>query len=294
MCLISYICNLFFIIMLVSNLIEETRKFLSVFRRQGKSIGLIPTMGALHEGHLSLMDASLGTNDITVVSIFVNPTQFNDRKDFDRYPRDLDKDLEIIRLKGCDLVFAPSENEMYPKKDSRKFDFGTLDKYMEGAYRPGHFNGVAQVVTRLFDIIEPDRAYFGEKDFQQLVIIKNLVQQLNLPVTIIQCPIIRESDGLAMSSRNRLLSPVQRKSASKISKILLQAQNYGRKMEIMDLKNYVITRINKDPNLQTEYFELVLESDLVPLKKWPLNEPVRACIAVKAGAVRLIDNIKFS
>ena len=229
--------------MLVSNLIDETRKFLSVFRKQGKSIGLVPTMGALHEGHLSLIDASLRSNDITVISIFVNPTQFNDRKDFEKYPRDLDKDLELIRLKGCDLVFAPSEEEIYPEKDTRVFDFGTLDKYMEGKYRPGHFNGVAQIVSRLFDIIEPDRAYFGEKDFQQLVIIKNLVQQLNLPVEIVPCPIIRESDGLAMSSRNRLLTPEQRKSASKISKVLLTGQknwqkngNYGSE-KICDFPN---------------------------------------------------------
>lgn len=280
--------------MLISNFIEETRKFLSVFRKQGKLIGLVPTMGALHEGHLSLIDASLGNNDITVISIFVNPTQFNDKKDFENYPRDLDKDLELIRLKGCDLVFAPSENEIYPEKDPRVFDFGTLDKYMEGMYRPGHFNGVAQIVTRLFDIIRPDKAYFGEKDFQQLVIIKNIVQQLNLPIEIITCPIIRESDGLAMSSRNRLLSPEQRKSASKIRAVLLQAQKINRKMEIADLKKIVITQINMDPNLQTEYFELVQESDLIPLKKWPGKIPVRACIAVKTGKVRLIDNIKFS
>ena len=280
--------------MLISCLIEETRKFLSVFRKQGKSIGLVPTMGALHEGHLSLIDASLRNNDITVISVFVNPTQFNDKKDFENYPRDLDKDLELIRLKGCDLVFSPSENEIYPKKDSRIFDFGTLDKYMEGMYRPGHFNGVAQIVSRLFDIIEPDKAYFGEKDFQQLVIIENLVQQLNLPIEVVPCHIIRESDGLAMSSRNRLLTPEQQKSASKISATLLEAKRIGRKMGISDLKKFVISHINMDPNLQTEYFELVLESDLIPLEKWPENTSLRACVAVKTGTVRLIDNIKFS
>jgi pantoate--beta-alanine ligase len=280
--------------MLVSNLIKETRKFLSVFRKQGKSIGLVPTMGALHEGHLSLIDASMRNNDITVISIFVNPTQFNDKKDFANYPRDLVKDLELIRLKGCDLVFAPSEKEIYPEKDYRIFNFGTLDKYMEGMYRPCHFNGVAQIVSRLFDIIEPGKAYFGEKDFQQLVIINNLVQQLNLQVEIIPCPIIRESDGLAMSSRNLLLTPEQRISASKISATLQEAKKIGRKMEIPDLKEFVISHINMDPNLQIEYFELVLESDLIPMKKWPENTSVRACIAVKTGTVRLIDNIKFS
>lgn len=280
--------------MQVSTLIIEIRKILSVFRNQGKSIGLVPTMGALHEGHLSLMDTCLRNNDITVISIFVNPTQFNDMKDFKNYPRDLEEDLELIRLKGCDLVFAPSEKEMYPEKDHRIFDFGTLDKYMEGSYRPGHFNGVAQVVSRLFTIIEPHTAYFGEKDFQQLVIIKNLVRQLNFPVEIISCPVIRESDGLAMSSRNRLLTPAQRKSAAKISATLREAKKIGRKMEIADLKKYVIAQINNDPNLHTEYFELVLESDLIPLEKWPENKSVRGCIAVKTGNIRLIDNIKFS
>jgi pantoate--beta-alanine ligase len=280
--------------MLVSSLINETRRILSIFRQQGKSIGLIPTMGALHEGHLSLIDTSLRSNDISVISIFVNPTQFNDRNDFKKYPRDIDKDLDLIRLKGCDLVFIPAEEEIYPEKDQRVFDFGTLDKYMEGKYRPGHFNGVAQIVSRLFSIIEPDKAYFGEKDFQQLVIIKKLVQQLCIPVEIVTCPIIREPDGLAMSSRNRLLTPVQRKSAARISKVLMNAKSIARKMEIARLKDYVISEIDSDPNLKTEYFEVVLESDMIPLKKWPEKSPVIACIAVKAGHIRLIDNIKFS
>jgi pantoate--beta-alanine ligase len=280
--------------MLVSSLINETRRILSIFRQQGKSIGLIPTMGALHEGHLSLIDASLRSNDISVISIFVNPTQFNDRNDFKKYPRDIDKDLELIRLKGCDLVFIPAEEEIYPEKDQRVFDFGTLDKYMEGKYRPGHFNGVAQIVSRLFSIIEPDKAYFGEKDFQQLVIIKKLVQQLCIPVEIVSCPIIREPDGLAMSSRNRLLTPVQRKSAARISKVLMNAKSIARKIEIARLKDYVISEIDSDPNLKTEYFEIVLESNMIPLKKWPEKSPVIACITVKAGHIRLIDNIKFS
>jgi pantoate--beta-alanine ligase len=280
--------------MLVSSLINETRKFLSIFRKQGKTIGLIPTMGALHEGHLSLIDACFRSNDISVISIFVNPTQFNDRTDFENYPRNIDKDLELIRLKGCDLAFVPSEHEMYPEKDNRQFDFGTLDKHMEGKFRPGHFNGVAQIVSRLFSIIEPDKAYFGEKDFQQCVIIKNLVLQLDMPVEIVSCPIIREPDGLAMSSRNRLLTASQRKSASKISKVLLQAKDIARKTTVTELKKFVTTQIDKDPNLKTEYFELVPESDLIPLKKWPEITPVIACIAVKAGHVRLIDNMKFS
>jgi pantoate--beta-alanine ligase len=280
--------------MLVSGIINETRRILSIFRQQGKSIGLIPTMGALHEGHLSLIDASLRSNNISVVSIFVNPTQFNEKSDFNNYPRDIEKDLELVRLKGCDLAFVPSEQEMYPEKDQRIFDFGTLDKYMEGKYRPGHFNGVAQIVSRLFSIIEPDRAYFGEKDFQQLVIIKNLAGQLKMPVEIVPCPIIREPDGLAMSSRNQLLTPVQRRSAPRISEVLVKAKSLARKIKIPELKKYVISEIDADPNLKTEYFEIVLEADLIPLKKWPGISPVIGCIAVKAGNIRLIDNIKFS
>ncbi len=280
--------------MLVSGLINETRRILSIFRQQGKSIGLIPTMGALHEGHLSLIDTSLRSNDISVISIFVNPTQFNDRNDYKNYPRVIEKDIELARLKGCDLAFVPAEQEMYPEKDMRVFDFGTLDKYMEGKYRPGHFNGVAQVVSRLFSIIEPDSAYFGVKDFQQLVIIKKLVEQLKMPVEIVSCPIIREPDGLAMSSRNQLLSPAHRKSASRISAVLHMAKNLAGKVKIPELKKFVISEIDSDPNLKTEYFEVVLESDLIPLKNWPQKSPVIACIAVKAGQIRLIDNIKFS
>lgn len=280
--------------MLVSGLINETRRILSIFRQQAKSIGLIPTMGALHEGHLSLIDNSLRSNDVSVISIFVNPNQFNDRNDFNNYPRDIEKDLELARLKGCDLAFVPAEQEIYPEKDQRIFDFGTLDKYMEGQYRPGHFNGVAQIVSRLFSIIEPDRAYFGEKDFQQLVIIKKLVKQLEMKVEIVSCPIIREPDGLALSSRNQLLTSAQRKSASRISAVLLRAKDLARKVKIPELKEIVISEIDSDPNLKTEYFEMVLESDMIPLKNWPVKSPVIACIAVKAGHIRLIDNIKFS
>jgi pantoate--beta-alanine ligase len=280
--------------MLVNGLISETRRILSIFRQQGKSIGLIPTMGALHKGHLSLIDTSLKSNNVSVISIFVNPNQFNDSNDYKNYPRDIEKDLELARLKGCDIAFVPSEKEIYPEKDQRIFDFGTLDKYMEGKYRPGHFNGVAQVVSRLFSIIEPDRAYFGEKDFQQLVIIKKLVEQLKMPVEIVPCPIIREPDGLAMSSRNQLLTAAQRKSASRISEVLQRAKDLARKVKIPEFKKTVVSEIDSDPNLKTEYFEVVLESDMIPLKNWPKKSPVIACIAVKAGQIRLIDNIKFS
>jgi len=273
---------------------EEIRKILKSIRDKDKTVGLVPTMGALHGGHLSLIDACLATNDVTVVSIFVNPTQFNDKTDFEKYPRDIKNDLKLIREKKCNITFIPSETEIYPERDTRQFDFGLLDKYMEGKFRPGHFRGVAQVVSRLLSIILPDNAYFGEKDFQQLVIVNSLVRQLNLPVNIIACPIIREPDGLAMSSRNQLLTAAQRKSAARISSTLLKAKELSDKMEITELKEYVNNEINLDPNLKTEYFEIVEETGLNPVNSWSENVSKRGCIAVRIGSIRLIDNIKFS
>ncbi|KPK79100.1 MAG: pantoate--beta-alanine ligase [Bacteroides sp. SM23_62_1] len=274
--------------------IEEIRKILKSIRDKDKTVGLVPTMGALHGGHLSLIDACLATNDVTVVSIFVNPTQFNDKTDFEKYPRDIKNDLKLIREKKCNITFIPSETEIYPERDTRQFDFGLLDKYMEGKFRPGHFRSVAQVVSRLLSIILPDNAYFGEKDFQQLVIVNSLVRQLNLPVNIIACPIIREPDGLAMSSRNQLLTAAQRKSAARISSTLLKAKELSDKMEITELKEYVNNEINLDPNLKTEYFEIVEETGLNPVNSWSENVSKRGCIAVRIGSIRLIDNIKFS
>jgi pantoate--beta-alanine ligase len=274
--------------------INEFRDILKSFRKEGKLIGLVPTMGSLHDGHLSLIDTCMVTDDVTVVSIFVNPTQFNDKNDYRRYPRNARKDLELLRKRKCHFAFLPSEKEIYPEKDSRKFDFGYLDKHMEGKFRPGHFNGVAQIVSKLFNIIEPDHAYFGEKDFQQLVIVKALVSQLNLPVQIISCPVIREQDGLAISSRNLLLTPSQRKSAARIYAILSKIKDYADQMEINELKEYIKHEIDLDPNLQTEYFEIVQETNLKPVNSWNENGSKRGCIAVKIGPIRLIDNIKIS
>ncbi len=251
-------------------------------------------MGTLHNGHFSLIETCLAADDIVIVSIFINPTQFDDKNDYKRYPRNTEKDLELLRKHKCHLVFLPSEKEIYPEKDTRKFDFGCLDKHMEGKFRPGHFNGVAQIVSKLFKIIEPDHAYFGEKDFQQLTIIKALVSQLNLPVKIISCPIIREPDGLAISSRNILLTASQRKSAARISEALLKVKEYSDQMNVNELKEYIKHEIDLDPNLQTEYFEIVLEKNLSPVKSWNENGSKRACIAVKTGTIRLIDNIKIS
>jgi len=273
---------------------EEIREILKPFKKNGKTIGLVPTMGAFHGGHISLIDACVADNDLSVTSIFVNPTQFNDKSDYEKYPRDIEKDLTVLRERNCDVAFVPSEKEIYPEEDTRQFDFGLLDKYMEGKFRPGHFNGVAQIVTKLFNIIEPDKAYFGEKDFQQLVIVKSLVRQLNDPVQIITCPIVREPDGLAMSSRNRLLTASQRKSAARIPATLLEAKELSERMEIDKLKKYIIHEINLDSNLNTEYFEIVEETGLKPVNDWSENVPKRGCIAVRIGSIRLIDNIKFS
>ena len=251
-------------------------------------------MGALHDGHLSLIRRSVGENQFTAISVFVNPTQFNKKQDFENYPRNLDQDLEMIRGLSCDFVFVPQEGEMYSDKDPRTFDFGDLDKTMEGQFRPGHFNGVAQIVSKLLDIVRPERAYFGEKDFQQLVIIRSLVRLLNLQVEIIGCPIIRDADGLAMSSRNQLLSPAERKAASLVPETMRQVAEMAGKKMISEISELVKRTIHSDPGLTLEYFEIVNERNLEPLRNWSDAQQIRACIAVHCGAVRLIDNMNIS
>jgi pantoate--beta-alanine ligase len=258
-----------------------------------KTIGFVPTMGALHEGHLSLVSFAKSNNDITVVSIFVNPTQFNNHEDFQNYPQTLKSDLDKLSLHNVDIVFTPTEKEMYPEPDTRVFDFGTLDKMMEGKHRPGHFNGVAQIVSKLLAIVEPDKAYFGEKDFQQLTIIKQLVRQLNLPVHIMSCPTIREPDGLAMSSRNMRLSPSQRKNAALISQTLFKSQKLVKSFDVEKLKNWIIDNINKNPDLNVEYFEIVDDKELIPISSWDEPKNRIGCIAVNVGKIRLIDNIRY-
>ena len=251
-------------------------------------------MGSLHEGHISLVRRSIAENSFTVVSIFVNPTQFNEEQDFESYPRNLEDDLEILRQYPVDLVFAPPVKEIYQEPDNRVFDFGGLDRTMEGQHRPGHFNGVAQVVSRLFDIVEPDKAYFGEKDFQQIAIIRKMVKDLRLPVSIIGCPIVREADGLAMSSRNRLLSAEERKSAARIHEGLAMAKSRSGKLPLRQVIDQTIRLLQQDPNLKVEYFEIVDGQNLNPISNWTHTEDIRGCIAVKTGKVRLIDNMDFS
>ena len=251
-------------------------------------------MGSLHDGHISLVKRSIEENNSTVVSIFVNPTQFNENQDFNSYPRNMKEDLEILERFPVDLVFAPTSREIYPEPDTSRFDFGRLDSIMEGKHRPGHFNGVAQVVSKLFGIIEPDYAYFGEKDFQQLAIIRKLVDEMNLPVRIIGCPIIREADGLAMSSRNKLLSPDERKSAARISQALFRAKEEAGHIPVEVLIEQTIQYVHQDPRLKVEYFEIVDERNLDPVRNWTENHRKIGCIAVQIGSVRLIDNMDFS
>lgn len=262
-------------------------------RNMGKSTGLVPTMGALHPGHISLIEKSTGENDATVVSIFVNPTQFNDPSDLETYPRTPEKDLELLRNHRVDVVFTPSVKEMYPEPDLRTFDLGGLDTVMEGAHRPGHFNGVAQIVTKLFDAVRPSRAYFGQKDFQQLVIVRHLAVQLGLDIRIEACPIIREKDGLAMSSRNVMLTREERKAAPFIYRTLVSAGEKRHSHSPLDVKQWVEEQFTGHPLFQLEYFEIVEDKALTAIKEWTPGVNNVACIAVLLGEVRLIDNLFF-
>ena len=252
-------------------------------------------MGALHTGHFTLINEAVRRTPLTVISIFVNPTQFNDKNDLKNYPRDLQKDLRHLDqiLRENDIVYVPEEKEVYPEPDLRVFDFGHLDKIMEGKNRPGHFNGVGQVVSKLFNLVEPDLAFFGEKDLQQLAIIRKLVKMLNIPVSVIGMPIVREADGLAMSSRNQLLGENERKAAPVIYKALLAATELCEKEEIETVIEKTIRKINKNPYLSVEYFESVDETSLLPVKRWEEANGIYACVAVKAGKIRLIDNIRL-
>jgi len=279
--------------MQIVKFVAETQSIISKYKANGKRVGFVPTMGALHEGHLSLVKKSKMENDITVVSIFVNPTQFNNTKDLKTYPRILDKDLDLLSKYQPDLVFVPEVDEVYPEPDTRIFDFGKLEQVMEGKNRPGHFNGVAQVVSKLFDFITPDNAYFGQKDFQQVAVIKQMTNDLELDINIVPCPIIREIDGLAMSSRNMLLSAEERKNAAKISETLFKACNLVPDFGVSQLKEWVVTEINNNAYLDVEYFEIVDDTSLQTIEKWEDSDSRIACITVQVGKVRLIDNISL-
>lgn len=279
--------------MIVYRTKEDLTGHLNSVRREKKSIGLVPTMGALHQGHASLVEKASSENEVSVVSIFVNPTQFNDPTDLKHYPRTLDRDLEMLQGLEADLVFVPSVKEMYPEEDTRVFDLSPLDQVMEGTHRTGHFNGVAQIVSKLFRLILPDRAYFGQKDFQQLVIVRRLTEILKLDIQIVSCPIVREKDGLAMSSRNERLSREERKMAPFIYETLKLAREKKAQLSPSEMKEWVNDRFDQKPELRLEYFEIVEDKELKPVSAWDEGVNKHACLAVHLGSVRLIDNLNF-
>ena len=281
--------------MKVFNKIVDLQNALFLARKQGKKIGLVPTMGALHEGHASLITKSIGENDITVVSVFLNPTQFNDQSDFDRYPRTLEADSRLVEACGADYIFAPSVKDIYPSPDARHFEFPPVTTVMEGARRPGHFNGVCQVVSRLFYILRPDSAYFGEKDWQQIAVVKQLAKYINSNVRIVECPIIRDPDGLAKSSRNSLLTKEERAIAPAIYQILRESIGYAETHSLKETRNMVVERIDAIPELEVEYFEIVDGDSLLPVESWERSEYIVGCITVYCGKtpIRLIDHIRY-
>ena len=275
--------------------IAETADYLKTQRANGLTIGFVPTMGALHDGHLTLVKRSKEENNLTVCSIFVNPIQFNNQDDLEKYPRALARDSKLLEEAGCDLIFAPETREMYPEGEavSLKLEFGALDKVMEGKFRPGHFIGVAIVVKKLFDIVQPTRAYFGKKDFQQLAIIRHMVESLALPVEIVPCETVRESDGLAMSSRNMRLTISERSLAPKIHQILVKVKDKVGKLPVWELKEWAIKKLEENPGFRVEYFEIGDRESLMPVENWNHKHRAIAFVAVFLGEVRLIDNIEL-
>ena len=271
--------------------VKEWREALRAVRN-GK-VGFVPTMGALHEGHISLVERARKECDTVVVSVFVNPTQFNDKTDLKNYPRTPEADAAMLEAAGVDYVLFPTVEEIYPEPDTRVFEFGLVDKVIEGATRPGHFNGVAQVVSRLFAIVEPDKAYFGEKDFQQIAVIRAMVAQLGLKVEIVDCPIIRDTDGLARSSRNTLLDKAHRAAAPHIYEVLSAAASKTGEMTPDELSAWVVEQVNAEPLLETIYFQAVDALTMQQVHSWDESPRIQGCIAVQAGAIRLIDNIKL-
>lgn len=279
--------------MKVIHTIKDLQAELSVLKAQGKKVGLVPTMGALHAGHASLVKRSVNENEVTVVSVFVNPTQFNDKNDLVKYPRTLDADCKLLEACGATYAFAPSVEEMYPEPDTRQFSYAPLDTVMEGAFRPGHFNGVCQIVSKLFEAVKPHRAYFGEKDFQQLAIIREMVRQMQFDLEIVGCPIVREEDGLALSSRNARLSAEERENALKISQTLFKSRTFAATHTVSETLKFVEDAIAAVPGLRLEYFEIVDGNTLQKVDNWNQTSYVVGCITVFCSDVRLIDNIKY-
>lgn len=274
--------------------IASLKKAIKNFRDKGENVGLVPTMGALHKGHISLVKKCIAENGCCVVSVFVNPTQFNDKKDLLLYPRTPQEDYRLLEEAGCNIVFAPEVEEMYPEEDTRIFNLGPVAEVMEGKFRPGHFNGVAQIVSKLFYAVEPDNAYFGEKDFQQIAVIRSMAKELKLDnINIIAVPIVREEDGLALSSRNRRLSPEQRKNAPKIWETLNKSCKFAESHTVAETAGFVIDSLNAIEQMRVEYYEIVDGNTLMPVSDWNETDYIVGCITVFCGEVRLIDNVTY-
>ena len=275
--------------------INELISLVNELKADNKTIGFVPTMGALHEGHLTLVRQCVAENEVCIVSVFVNPTQFNNKADLEKYPRNVEKDAQLLEKAGCAYVFAPSADEMYSAdelENTFEFDFGGMDRLMEGKFRPGHFNGVVQVVSKLFKLVQPDKAYFGKKDFQQLAIIHRMVRLMHFPVEVVDCPIVREASGLAMSSRNERLSAAERDTAANIYRILNESRNLTDKMSPGELTQWVTDEVNNAGGLSVEYFDIADRETLITIDRWQ-PESI-GCIAVFCGEVRLIDNIEYN
>ncbi len=281
--------------MKIINTVAALQHAVTEAKQQGLSVGLVPTMGALHEGHASLIRQSVAENQLTVVSVFVNPTQFNDPKDLQHYPRTFEADAQLIASLGGDIVFAPSVEEVYPQEDKRVFSYPPIDTVMEGARRPGHFNGVCQIVSKLFDMVTPDRAYFGEKDFQQIAVVRAMMKDLGYTFQLVPCPIVREASGLALSSRNALMSDEERKLATNIYRILRESVTLSSSHSVAETQQFVVEQLNALDGLEVEYYEIVNGETLQAVTSWEDAPHIQGCITVFCGArpVRLIDNIAY-
>ena len=279
--------------MRVVKTISELKSLILGYKQENKTVGLVPTMGALHAGHKSLVDRARKENDIVVVSVFVNPTQFNNKQDLATYPRTEERDCALLEAAGCDVVCMPAVEEVYPEPDNRQFDLGAVAEVMEGAHRPGHFNGVAQIVSKLFGFVEPDRAYFGEKDFQQIAVIRKMVQLEGFKLQIVACPIKREDDGLALSSRNVRLTAEQRQLAPNIYRVLKESCNFAKSHTVAETEKFVVDSLNALPQMEVEYYSIVDALTMQPVGDWADADSITGCITVYCGEVRLIDNIAY-
>ena len=279
--------------MRVVKTISELKSLISGYKQENKTVGLVPTMGALHAGHKSLVDRARKENDIVVVSVFVNPTQFNNKQDLATYPRTEERDCALLEAAGCDVVFMPAVEEVYPEPDNRQFDLGAVAEVMEGAHRPGHFNGVAQIVSKLFGFVEPDRAYFGEKDFQQIAVIRKMVQLEGFKLQIVACPIKREDDGLALSSRNVRLTAEQRQLAPNIYRVLKESCNFAKSHTVAETEKFVVDSLDALPQMEVEYYSIVDALTMQPVSDWADADSITGCITVYCGEVRLVEHIAY-